>query len=93
MTQRNIRITISIALMILLGFAAVTALKAETKDPNSSCKADGNAPTASKPDANCAAGAKQAGDMEPIPLVLPKPMYVGTPQNFQGITNLVKPLG
>jgi hypothetical protein len=93
MKHRNIRITVNIVLIILLGCVAVTALKAETKDPNSSCKADGNTPTASKPDANCAAAAKTAGDLEPIPLVLPKPMFVGTPQNFQGITNLEKPLG
>lgn len=39
------------------------------------------------------AAAQPAGDMEPIPLVLPKPMFVGTPQNFRGITNLEKPLG
>ena len=31
---------------------------------------------------------KPAEDLEPIPLVLPKPMFVGTPQNFRGITNL-----
>ncbi len=39
------------------------------------------------------AAAQSAGDMEPIPLVLPKPMFVGTPQSFRGITNLEKPLG
>ena len=35
---------------------------------------------------------KPAGDMVPIPLVLPKPQFVGTPQNIQGIANLEKPL-
>ena len=28
-----------------------------------------------------------------IPLVLPKPMFVGTPQNLEGVENLEKPLG
>lgn len=28
-----------------------------------------------------------------IPLVLPKPMFVGTPQNLEGVQNLEKPLG
>ncbi len=30
---------------------------------------------------------------EPLPLVLPKPMFVGTPTNIQGVTNLAKPRG
>lgn len=34
-----------------------------------------------------------AGDVKPIPLVLPKPMFVGTPENLAGIENLEKPLG
>ncbi len=34
----------------------------------------------------------QAQDMEPIPLELPKPMFVGTPQNLN-VPNLEKPLG
>ncbi len=48
---------------------------------------------AAEPVASAAAEEKPAGDLEPIPLVLPKPMFVGTPQNFRGITNLEKPLG
>jgi len=42
------------------------------------------------------AAAKQAGstpEVEPIEIALPKPMFVGTPQNFGGITNLEQPLG
>lgn len=35
----------------------------------------------------------QAGEMKPIPLVLPRPMFVGTPENLAGIENLEKPLG
>jgi len=32
-------------------------------------------------------------DLVPIPIELPKPMFVGTPQNIQGVTNLEKPRG
>jgi hypothetical protein len=49
-----------------------------------------------KPDINTAAqnpAAQPTGDMAPIPLVLPKPMFVGTPERFFGVTNLEKPLG
>ncbi|MHC4551337.1 MAG: discoidin domain-containing protein [Planctomycetota bacterium] len=43
-------------------------------------------PTAeAKPDADA--------EMASIPLVLPKPMFVGTPQNLDGVENLEKPLG
>lgn len=31
--------------------------------------------------------------LEPIPLVLPRPVFVGTPENIEGIANLEKPLG
>jgi hypothetical protein len=48
---------------------------------------------AEKPAAAEAAEAPPAGDLEPIPLVLPKPMFVGTPQSFRGVSNLEKPLG
>ena len=32
-------------------------------------------------------------ELAPIPLTLPKPMFVGTPQNLEGVTNLEPPLG
>jgi hypothetical protein len=78
MARRGVRIAAGMALVISLGFIVATDLGAGS-----------NAPAA---DANAAA-AKPAGDLVPIPLVLPKPQFVGTPQNFQGIANLEKPLG
>jgi hypothetical protein len=49
------------------------------------------------PEANTVAApkpaAKPVGDMEPIPLVLPKPRFTGTPERITGIANLEKPLG
>jgi len=32
-------------------------------------------------------------EMAPLPIKLPKPMFVGTPTNIRGVTNLEKPLG
>ncbi|MGD1042960.1 MAG: hypothetical protein ABR913_07835 [Sedimentisphaerales bacterium] len=83
MARRSVRIAASIALVILLGFVAAATLKAGSKS------ADSNTPAA---DTNVVES-KPAGDLVPIPLVLPKPQFVGTPQNFQGIANLEKPLG
>ncbi|MGB7580886.1 MAG: hypothetical protein WBL85_00370, partial [Sedimentisphaerales bacterium] len=83
MARKSIRITASIALVILLGLVAAATLKAGPKS------ADGNAPAT---DTNVVES-KPASDLVPIPLVLPKPQFVGTPQNFQGIANLEKPIG
>jgi len=33
------------------------------------------------------------GDMTPLPFELPKPMFVGTPQNIEGVERLEKPRG
>jgi hypothetical protein len=79
MARKGIRITASIALVILLGFGVATA------GPKS---ADSNTPAT---DTNVVES-KPAGDLVPIPLVLPKPQFVGTPTNIQ-IANLEKPLG
>ncbi|HJN90593.1 MAG TPA: hypothetical protein QGG93_09695, partial [Verrucomicrobiota bacterium] len=47
------------------------------------------------PAANAAAdsGAKAPAGMAALPLKLPKPMFVGTPQNIKGVKQLEKPLG
>ncbi|HDS84564.1 MAG TPA: discoidin domain-containing protein [Phycisphaerales bacterium] len=37
--------------------------------------------------------ANEDENLVPIPLTLPKPMFVGTPQNLEGVQNLEKPLG
>ena len=34
-----------------------------------------------------------AGELAPLPIVLPKPMFVGTPTNFAGVTDIEPPLG
>lgn len=37
--------------------------------------------------------ATSSAEMAPLPIKLPKPMFVGTPTNIRGVTNLEKPLG
>ena len=38
-------------------------------------------------------GIKAPAGMTALPLKLPKPMFVGTPQNIKGVKQLEKPLG
>jgi hypothetical protein len=40
-----------------------------------------------------AAASAGRGQLAPLPIQLPKPMFEGTPQNVRGIANLQKPLG
>lgn len=72
----------------------------ETTAPAAAETAEEAAPAPAAENAEPAAQAKetpsadaQAGDLKPIPLVLPRPMFVGTPENLAGIENLEKPLG
>jgi len=53
------------------------------------CKKD--KPEAPKPKKEPAA--KQTGKLIPLPLELPAPMTVGTPENISGVENLIPPLG
>ncbi len=69
---------------------AVSAQPGTTAEPQTAETTAPETPEATTPDEP---SAQQTGDLEPIPLKLPKPMFVGTPQSFQGITNLEKPLG
>ncbi len=122
MVRRRVRITASIAFVMLLGFVlvAVSCKKSSPQPekpqaasaPKVEVKADANAVAAPKPAVpaepdvnvtapkpavtdtnNVAAVVKPADDMAPISIVLPKPQFVGTPPNVQGIKNLEKPLG
>jgi len=54
-----------------------------------------SAPQSGQPDSETPAAiqGQNSGDLVPIPLVLPKPQFVGTPENLSGVENLEKPLG
>jgi hypothetical protein len=58
----------------------------------SSCKKSENGDNGQTP-AQSSAGNVVEAELVPIPLELPKPMFVGTPGSFAGIDNLEKPLG
>lgn len=88
------------AIVMVLGLVALTACEPPAEPP-----ADGNAstqpaemspaPGSTPPDANDGGGTSVAaapkGDLEPIPLELPRPRFAGTPKNLPPGTRL-KPL-
>lgn len=57
----------------------------EQAQPVAAVEAAAPAPTAT--------GKTAGAELKPIPLTLPRPMFVGTPENLAGIENLEKPLG
>jgi hypothetical protein len=71
---------------------AETTPKAEKEAPKPAVQPDINTapqqPAAVQPSAT-----QPPAGMEPISIVLPKPVFIGTPERVQGITNLEKPLG
>lgn len=91
-------ISFAIALMILSSGCNKKPVQPEPSEPNAVVQEQ--APAAEKPAepnlppvaAPAPAPASEA-KLVPIPLVLPKPMFVGTPQNLEGVGNLEKPLG
>jgi len=99
----NVSLTVVLALVLLVAGCkkappedqnnvpprpAVTSEKqATTAKPAATAEKTGAA-SAAKP-----AGTGKSAEMVPIDIKLPKPMFVGTPQSFQGVANLEKPLG
>ncbi|MCD6174171.1 MAG: discoidin domain-containing protein [Planctomycetes bacterium] len=79
----------SVLLLALLAVLVVSGCekKAPTEEPQ--------APESEtqSPVKEVATPAEKESKLVPIPLVLPKPMFVGTPQNLSGVENLEKPLG
>jgi hypothetical protein len=93
MLNRIVRFSAGFGLMLgLVGILFVASCKKSPQQAppaapkTAALKADANAPAAS-------ATEQHPEGWEPIPLILPKPMFVGTPQSFQGVTNLEKLLG
>ena len=67
--------------------------------PVPSCKKSPQESPSSPPKSEDTAVSKQSvvdadvPELVPLDIKLPRPMFVGTPQNIQGVTNLEKPLG
>ncbi|MCE5187137.1 MAG: discoidin domain-containing protein [Planctomycetaceae bacterium] len=89
-------------LKVLVLLMAMTAViggcsKSQPANPGSDetaapAAAETSQPAAQVEEAPASADA-QTGDLKPLALVLPRPMFVGTPENLAGIENLEKPLG
>ena len=75
---------------ILLAFALVFTSCGKKSSPDSAAK--GTAAEASAAEAAEPAAGAVAGDLVPLAIKLPRPMFIGTPQNTR-VPNLEKPLG
>ena len=92
----SVALTISI---VAFGCKKSPPPPAESDTPSTSQSADDQQATSEQTpvesDAQPVAQQETAQEekLVPIPLTLPKPMFVGTPQNREGVQNLEKPLG
>jgi hypothetical protein len=83
-----------LVLLAMCLLAVPSCKKSSQESPSSPQKNDTATTTSEKTDAS-----KQpvvdanAPRLVPLDIKLPRPMFVGTPQNIQGVTNLEKPLG
>jgi hypothetical protein len=80
-------------LLVLLASLAINGCKKEPADIPQTPPTDTTEPVAQKPEATLSQSEKSevttvAEKMTALPLELPKPMFVGTPENLSGIKNL-----
>jgi len=82
-----IRVPVAVALLLVMFVSSCR--KSAPQDAERPGAADTESPTATvdKPDEPA------QPQLVPVPIELPRPMFVGTPQNIQGVTRLAKPLG
>ncbi len=87
--KKMLNLTLVAALLVVFGMGVSSCSKQEPTqgDPKPDTKETVKTTTESP------AVVAAAGGMVPIPLVLPKPQFVGTPTNIEGITNLEKKRG
>lgn len=76
--------------LVVFGCKKSPAPPAEPEDEQAAQPAHSDpTPSAEQP----AEAAQTDEDLVPIPLTLPRPMFVGTPQNLEGVQDLEPPLG
>jgi hypothetical protein len=100
MTGARVYIVKRIVLMAVLGLVVVSAGCKRNPQPQqpqtaSVSKKETPAPGKAVSEIN-SVSTRQAGstpEVEPIVIALPRPVFVGTPQNFAGVTNLEQPSG
>ena len=83
--RKMLKLTGIAALLVVIGLGVSSCGKQEPTDGGATpeAKTEANDTVKTTPEAQAAAGGLVA-----IPLVLPKPQFVGTPTNIEGITNL-----
>jgi len=80
-------------LFFVILFVILIGVSSCKKSPTEGTERSDSADTeAAGPDKAKAPDPEQSG-LAPIPIELPRPMFVGTPQNIRGVTKLAKPLG
>jgi len=76
---------------VILCISLVCASSCSKKEPS------GSATPPAKPKADTSQAKTEAptgaGELVPLPITLPKPMFVGTPTNFEGVMDIEPPLG
>jgi hypothetical protein len=92
MSRRNGSTIKNVASAVALGLVLIVASCKKSKQGDAEQAADATT-TSAEAQAPQPATAQAANDVEPIAIALPKPVFAGTPQSFQGVTNLEKPLG
>jgi hypothetical protein len=85
-------------MLVSLILACVGLVSCAKKAPNEETGTPGtetSTPGTSAPDADGPAegGQAAAGGLVPLPVILPKPQFAGTPTNLDGVENLEPPLG
>jgi hypothetical protein len=88
MSNKSIHSVVKISVSIVLVLLVFVASCKKTEDGNS-----GNGADSATSKTNAEKKPTNDSGMVPLALELPKAMFVGTPQNIQGVTHLAKPLG
>ena len=91
MSNKGIDSALKICFVILLVIAIGTS-SCKKSSPTTPTQSDTGKTETVKVDKEKASDSTDSG-LVPVPIELPRPMFVGTPQNIQGVTRLAKPLG
>jgi hypothetical protein len=91
-TLTRISLLVLVASLLLVP-ACKESSESSTPNPNNADNQNTQSTQNNKPDQVVAEKPPANSEMVPLPLELPKPMFVGTPQNITGVQNLEKPLG
>jgi len=89
MSENVPQIRIWAALLLVPAIFASSCRKSSPQDTEAPGPANNETATAGAGEVTAPAGP----ELVPVPIELPRPMFVGTPENIQGVSRLAKPLG